>query len=248
MRRFDGSLIPPGINDGRIRWLWGSFDAALAEVQLTPATLCMRTSAEMSAEMLPLAVWELSLEEFVPEEGLPEHVVRRLIGRAVELHALKGTDEGVQLGMQVLLGGTAEIVHWWQKTPRGHHDTHTITVWVGEAWDGGVLTPLQQIAARRMIDATKRWSQDTDFRIGTLHLTHSGTAAVQRTVDCERRLVAASVPPMAEHLGSAAISRQIEMERQAVAAEVPASTVHLGVAAVLRGIEVDRRTIQTEVM
>ena len=246
-RRFEDRLIPPGIHDARVRTLWGAFDAALAGVEFSPRTLCMRTSAEMTTEMLPLAVWELSLEEFMPEEGLPEHVVRRLIDRAYELHALKGTDEGVQLGMQVLLGGRAEIVHWWQKSPRGHHDTHTITIWVGEAWHGVVMGPEQQRAALRMIDATKRWSQDTDFRIGVLFGQPLGTAAVARGLEADRELVQAGMEPVGTSLGAVALARGVEADRALAAAQLPAAMAAAGTAAVLRGIEVDRRAINTEV-
>ena len=192
-RRFDDRLIPPGINDARVRYLWGAFDAALTEVELSPRTLCMRTSAEMTAEMLPLAVWELSLEEFMPEEGLPERVVRRLIDRAYELHALKGTDEGVKLGLRLLTGLTPDIVHWWQTSPRGHHDTHTITVWVGEAvyGDGIILSEKVQRAALKIIHATKRWSQDTDFRLGAGWSSRAGLASAGAALAVDRRTIKA---------------------------------------------------------
>ncbi len=192
-RRFTDRLIPPGINDARVRYLWGAFDAALAGIELSPHTLLMRTSAEMTVEMLPLAVWELSLDEFMPEEGLPEHVVRRLIDRAYELHALKGTDEGVKLGLKLLTGLRPDIVHWWQKSPRGHHDTHTITVWVGEAvyGDGVILSEKVQRAALAIIDAAKRWSQDTDFRLGAGWSSHTGLACATAAAAVARRSVEA---------------------------------------------------------
>ena len=192
-RRFDDRLIPPGINDARVRYLWGAFDTALADIELSPGTLCMRTSAEMTTEMLPLAVWELSLEEFMPEEGLPEHVVRRLIDRAYELHAWKGTDEGVKLGLKLLTGLQPDIVHWWQKTPRGQHDTHTITAWVGEAvyGDGIILSEKVRRAALKIIEATKRWSQDTDFRLGAGWSSRAGLASAAAALAVDRRTITA---------------------------------------------------------
>ena len=247
-RRFEDRLIPPGIHDARVRTLWGAFDAALAGVEFSPRTLCMRTSAEMTTEMLPLAVWELSLEEFMPEEGLPEHVVRRLIDRAYELHALKGTDEGVKLGLKLLTGLTPDIVHWWQTSPRGHHDTHTITVWVGEAvyGDGIILSEKVQRAALKIINATKRWSQDTDFRLGAGWSSRLAVASAAAAVAVDKRAIEAGrdttvhgeMVAAAASAGMQAARRTIEAGRE--------TTVHGGMvaAATMAGMQVMRLTME----
>ena len=245
--RFDDRLIPPGINDARVRWLWGAFDAVLAGIEFTPRTLLMRTSAEMTTEMLPLAVWELSLDEFMPEEGLPEHVVRRLIDRAYELHALKGTDEGVKLGLKLLTGLTPDIVHWWQKSPRGHHDTHSITVWVGEAvyGDDVILSGKVQRAALTIIDATKRWSQDTDFRLGAGWSSRVDTtnAAVGLGVD-KRPLNAirdVSLPAMRGAAASAAAIMEIDRRVIEGGRDVSLPPARTRAANAATGLVVDRR-------
>jgi len=54
-----------------------------------------------------------------------------------------------------------------------------------------MLTPAQQRAARRMIDATKRWSQDTDFRIGTQH-----SGLLRAAVAAQAGAVVAVYPPL----------------------------------------------------
>ena len=224
-RRFNDTLIPPGINDARVRYLWGAFDTAVADIDMSAATLCMRTSAEMTADMLPLAVWELSLEEFMPPEGLPEHVVRRLIDRAYDLHALKGTDEGVQLGVRLLTGLTPEIVHWWQMTPRGHHDTHTITVWVSEAvfGDGVILSERVQRAARTIIDATKRWSQDTDFRIGAGFPCRAALANAAAGLAVDNRGLQGRRPDAANALAAADAAAAMQTDSRALPARRPAA-------------------------
>ena len=188
-RRFDERLIPPGINDARTRWLWGAFDAAVEQFDFH--RLLMRTSAEMTSAMLPVAVWELSLEEFWDPEGLPETIARGMIDRAYELHAKKGTDEGVLLGLE-LLGYRARIVHWWQMSPRGHHDTHRVEVEVRAPLypDHEPISERTQAQITRMIDATKRWSQDTWLRLALTTdgpervavATVSGAAATLRPV------------------------------------------------------------------
>ncbi len=249
-RRFDSHLIPPGINDARIRWLWGAFDAALADVELSPRSLCMRTSAEMTVEMLPLAVWELSLEEFMPPDGLPEHVVRRLIDHAYDLHALKGTDEGVQLGIRLLTGLTPEITHWWQKSPRGQHDTHTITVWVAEAvfGDGVILSERVQRAAVQIINATKRWSQDTDFRLGAGFPTSSALADAAAMMAADNRGLAAHRPQPRSRAGLADAAAALQVDaRGAYAARPDALAARLAAANAAGAMQIMSMTMQTEV-
>jgi len=199
------------------------------------------------AQLLPWLAWAWSVDEWDP--AWPEEVRRRVIAAAPEVHRRKGTRAAVERALRAI-GVVADIVEWWQAQPTGVPGTFSITAWVNEqlAVGGAVLTDKVQRQIDAIVRRTKPVSRAYDLLVGVLFGLRAGTAAVQRAVDCERRLVAVSVPPVVEHLGSASISRQIEMERQAVAAEVPASTGHLGAVALLRGIEVDRRTMMTEVI
>ncbi len=198
------------------------------------------------AELLPWLAWAWSVDEWDPE--WPEEVKRRVIAAAPEVHRRKGTRAAVEQALRAI-GVVADIVEWWQRQPAGVPGTFSVTAWVNEqlAAGGAVLTDKVQRQIDTVIRCTKPVSRAYDLMVGVLFGLRAGAAAVQRAVECERRLVATSVPPVVEHMGTVAISRQIEMERQAVAAEVPATTGRMGVAALLRGIEVDRRTLMTEV-
>ena len=159
-RRFPETLIPPGINDERSRAILGAFEAMAGEFDFT--RLLMRRSAEMPAEVLPLAVAERSLEEFIAPDGSPEAAVRKLIDLAFVLHETKGTDAGV-LSALAAFGLEADVLQWFSRSPAGPHDTHTVTVDAaqdifgdGDLWGGRVYRQVW-----RIVDAMKRWSQET---------------------------------------------------------------------------------------
>jgi phage tail P2-like protein len=154
--------IPPGINDERTRVLVAAFNAMASDFDFSG--LLMRTGEEIPDEALCCAVHDFSLTEFIGPDGLPAKLVRKLIDDAWPLHEQQGTDAGVKLG-QELLGIGVEIEHWWQKEPQGYHDTHTITLNLGDS-DAPVIEPLGlevQQTALKTIEATKRWSQQTDL-------------------------------------------------------------------------------------
>lgn len=165
-RDFPETLIPPGINDERSRAMLGLFKAMAEDFDF--AKLLMRNAGEIPDDALPLAVHDFSLEEFFPPDGLPVEATRKLIDRAWDLHEWQGTDRGVTLGL-ALLGIRPQITHWFEQEPPGHHDTHDIKVYVGQhLYEGApsILNDQTQRAALQMIDATKRWSQDTSFALG----------------------------------------------------------------------------------
>ncbi len=162
-RRFPHTLISSSINEQRSRAVLDAFEAMAAEFDFS--VLMQRDSDEISREALPLTVHDRSLDEFIGDDGLPEPLVRKLIDRAFELHEKKGTDEGVKLA-QSLLGIAADIEHWWQQEPEGPHDTHEITLRLGDL-DEPLEVPLSlevQKSAFKAVEATKRYSQDTATR------------------------------------------------------------------------------------
>ncbi|WP_170433008.1 phage tail protein I [Ruegeria arenilitoris] len=119
------------------------------------------------AEALPALIAEYSMEEFI-DADLPEAIQRRVLKNAYLLQSLEGYDAGVKLGLG-LLGMTAIIEQWHAQEPIGAPNTHRLTVMIDEVilpGDDGYFSPLQTRATLKMIEATKRQSQGTDFRIG----------------------------------------------------------------------------------
>lgn len=150
------------------------------------------------AEALPALIAEMSMEEFI-EPGLPEHVQRRILKNAWLLQSMEGYDAGVKLGLG-LLGMTAVIEHWWQAEPRRAPNTHVITFFVGEQLfpnDRVYITPRDKKAALRMIDATKRWSQESTVQVGAVLRPHpiTTTQRLRGLSLCRRRLYAGQLPP-----------------------------------------------------
>ncbi|MCT4654349.1 MAG: phage tail protein [Cohaesibacter sp.] len=171
-RDFPQTLIPPGINDERSRSFLKLFSAMAEEFDFS--SLLMRNSSEMKDDVLELAVHDFSLDEFIGPDGVPPIVARRLIDRAWELHEKQGRDEGVVAGQNVL-GSSVAIEHWWQQDPKGPHDTQKVTIFFDEPLfeDSQLGDEKYRQAALKVIDATKRWSQDTALRFGTqTEVTH----------------------------------------------------------------------------
>lgn len=163
----DYRLVPPGIDDARSRAVLRLFARAASEFDFS--RLLMRNSAEMPADVLPLAVHERALSKYFPPEGLPEPVVRNLVDNAFALHEMTGTDAGIRAALDIL-GFDGEIVHWHEQVPRGYHDTQTVTAFAKDDLFGAgdPLSVGAVAAAEHAVDATKRWSQDTAFGLGVV--------------------------------------------------------------------------------
>lgn len=169
-------VLPPQVSDTRGRAFLGSLDELLAREAL--GDLRVRRAMTCPTQALPALVAEYALDDFV-EPGLPEAAVRRIVASAWMLQEARGYDLGVRLGL-ALLGMRAEISHWWQQEPQGKVGTNIITFMVGEAlFDEDVrIGPRLIAAAHRMIDATKRWSQESTIRLGVN--LHQGIGAAAR--------------------------------------------------------------------
>lgn len=226
-RIFPEKLIPPGINDERTRAVLAAFEAMANEFDFR--ALLMRNSSEIPDEALPLAIHDFSLEEFIPADGLPPRVIGRLIDRAWELHEAQGTDGGVQLGLS-LLGIVPEILHWWQQKPQGHHDTHRLTVFVNELLFEGedaILGRKTQTAAHTMVDATKRWSQDTDFRTGIRQSDDLGVANAATGSSVQIAQLSADVPSgFGNGVGLASDSQCLRLHRFSFDTGLPGECRH----------------------
>ena len=158
------SLLPPGVKDDRQAAFLRVFGQALEEINL--AALVDVDPMTVDARLLPYLIREFAAQEFIAPEW-PEHVQRRILKNIWALKSLHGFDAGVKLGLS-LLGMTAHIEHWHQVDPKGAPNTHVITVEVDEALypdDGGHLSPKQVSSIWRMIDNTKRFSQETELKL-----------------------------------------------------------------------------------
>ncbi len=197
------------------------------------------------AELLPWLAWAWSVDEWDPE--WPEEVKRRVIAAAPEVHRQKGTRAAVERALRAI-GVFAEIVEWWQKSPRGTPGTFSVTAWVNEQLHAGgaVLTERVQRQIDRIVRSTKPLSRAYDLLVGVLFGQPLGTAAVARGLEADRELVQAGMEPVGTLLGAATLARGVEADRALATARLPAATAAAGTAALLRGVEVDRRIMMTE--
>nr|WP_321460374.1 phage tail protein [uncultured Cohaesibacter sp.] len=222
--------IPPGINDDRTRTFVRAFNAMADRLDFT--SLLMRTGDETSDEALPLAAHDRSLEEFLPPDGLPPEATRRLIDSAWELHERKGTDGGVILG-QSLLGIQPHITQWYEQEPVGHHDTHQVTVYVNEhlyADEAMLLNEKIQRASLKMIDATKRWSQESSFALGVGLETELGLGLSGQAVGLARAEGETKLPVMGSSVGLGAATRAFGFVSRAGETNLPVMGSDIGLA------------------
>lgn len=181
--RLPATLIPPSIADARGRAFGATMARAFAEFDFR--ALLFERIETVPSSALPALIRECSVEEFV-EPGMSEAVIRRLIAQSVFLHAEKGFIHGVRRGLH-LIGLRVVWRQWFEARPKGEPGTHVATCYVTDlifADQSVVLDARMQAAARRMIDAMKRWSQDVSFELGVaidrrLALAGAVTAAAQ---------------------------------------------------------------------
>jgi len=179
-------LLPPGVKDERQLGFVRALDSGLKTIDIQ--TFIMSDADTVDAKLLPFLVREFSLQEFISTD-LPDQFVRRFIKHAYELHAKKGYVEGTRLGLR-MLGVEVRWVQWWQETPKAEHNTHVVTAYANENIFAGQETLLNekvQKACLKIIDATKRWSQDITFRLGAGYKNKAGvgTAFAALTIDHE---------------------------------------------------------------
>jgi phage tail P2-like protein len=172
------TLVPPGINDQRNR----DFVAALSETlaDFSPSALVIQDARTAPAALLPVMVIEAGLSDFV-SANMREDLLRTLIDAAPEIHALSGTIKGVRRALETL-GISARWTQWWQETPKTHHNTHKIVLFLNDTVISG-YAPLDlpnQYAAARVIAAVKRKSQDITVQYGIRSPTHLYIGASRR--------------------------------------------------------------------
>ncbi|WP_217352001.1 phage tail protein, partial [Ruegeria sp. HKCCD8929] len=95
-------------------------------------------------------------------------IQRQILKNAWLLQSLEGYDAGVKLGLS-LLGMTAIIEQWYQQTPMSAPNTHRLTIMIDDVIypdHDGYFSQRQTKATLKMVEATKRWSQDSEIRVG----------------------------------------------------------------------------------
>ena len=224
-----------------------ALEQALARIEEVPVPIdTLWDPNRCPADLLPWLAWAWSVDEWDPD--WPEHVKRRVIAAAPEVHRLKGTRAAVERALKAI-GVFAEIVEWWQRSPKGQPGTFSVTAWVNEQLRPGgvVLTERVQRQIDRIVRSTKPLSRAYDLLVGVLFGQPLGAAAVARGLEADRAAVQTGMEPVGTPLGAAALARGLEADQALAAAHLPAATAAAGTTAWLRGIEVDRRAINTEV-
>ena len=157
-------IIPPGINDERSRALVSAFSDELEAVELN--RLLVQNALTVDERLLPaMAVARAMTDFIVPNMRID--LVRQLLHNYRELHENSGYIRGTRLALS-LIGVSVDWVQWWQEQPKAAHDTHKIQVWFSSGiFDAGVPADAQhQAFARKLVDVTKRWSQDITVSFG----------------------------------------------------------------------------------
>ncbi|KQI69376.1 hypothetical protein AN189_02820 [Loktanella sp. 3ANDIMAR09] len=172
------TLVPSSIRDPRQDAFLAAFGATFADFDLT--NLVMVDAQTCPVELLPALIVEFSLEEYVTSD-LSEQRVRDIISNAYELHVSKGYDAGVVLALS-LVGVTAEIVHWYEDTPVGPPNTHRLVFEAdGEFWsDEPIGGPRAFDRIRTLVEASKRFSQDTAYQVRSTNAQTASAATGMR--------------------------------------------------------------------
>ncbi|PYE87388.1 phage tail protein I [Phyllobacterium leguminum] len=171
-------LVPPGVNDRRSRDFISALGALLADFR--PSALMIQDPWTVQSSLLPIMIVEAGLSEFV-SPNMREDLVRSLIAHAPEIHARTGTVRGVKLALEAI-GVSARWTQWWEETPKAHHDTHRVVLFLSDTVIDGhaPLDLANQRAAARIIAATKRHSQDIAIQYGLRGLSNVYAGAASR--------------------------------------------------------------------
>ena len=180
------TLLPPNATP-----LERALEQALARIEDVPVSVdTLWDPWRCPADLLPWLAWAWSVDEW--DADWPEEVKRRVIATSPEVHRLKGTRAAVERALKAI-GVFAEIVEWWQKSPKGQPGTFSVTAWVNEQLyaGGAVLTERVQLAVKRWIDATKPLSRSYDYVVGALFGDQLAVASAAAALAVDRRTIAA---------------------------------------------------------
>lgn len=173
-------LVPPGVNDARGRAFAAAFGELLA--RFSTSSLLVQDAWTAPASLLPAMTLEAGMGEFV-SPGMREAHVRALIAAAPDIHAMTGTIAGVRRALAAV-GIRMQWTQWFEEEPPAPHDTHKVFLFADDVLVSGeeMFSRANQAAARRLIDATKRWSQDVAISYGVRAGGALHVGALARTV------------------------------------------------------------------
>ncbi|KIC38167.1 hypothetical protein RA27_20610 [Ruegeria sp. ANG-R] len=158
-------ITPPQVLDERGSAYLRALNEIIGDQPIT--AFQVKDAETCPTEALPALIAEYSMQEFI-DPDLPEAIQRRILKNAWLLQSLEGYDAGVKFGLS-LLGMTAIIEQWYQQQPMGAPNTHRLTIMIDDVIDpdgDGYFSEGQTRATLKMVEATKRWSQDSEIRIG----------------------------------------------------------------------------------
>jgi len=158
-------ITPPQVLDERGSAYLQALNEIIGDQPIT--AFLVKDADTCPTEALPALIAEYSMEEFI-DPDLPEAIQRRILKNAWLLQSLEGYDAGVKLGLS-LLSMTAIIEQWYQQQPMGAPNTHRLTIMIDKVIDAdgdGYFSEQQTRATLKMVEATKRWSQESEIRIG----------------------------------------------------------------------------------
>lgn len=158
------NLIPPGINDERSRALMSAFSEELEAID--NQALLIQDALTVDERLLPEMTVARAMSSFIMP-NMRQELVRQLLDNAHEIHENSGYIHGTRFALD-LLGVRIRWTQWHNETPPAYHDTHKVRVFLNSSLieDVSPLDPENQQAIARLIEVTKRKSQDLDVFYG----------------------------------------------------------------------------------
>ena len=223
-----------------------ALEQALARIEAVPVPIdTLWDPQACPAELLPWLAWAWSVDEWDPE--WPEEVKRRVIAAAPEVHRLKGTRAAVERALRAI-GVFAEIVEWWQKSPRGTPGTFSVTAWVNEQLHAGgaVLTERVQRQIDRIVRGTKPLSRAYDLLVGVLFGDRLAVASAAAALAVDRRAIEAGrdTTVHGEIVAATATAGHLHARRTIEAERDTAFHVGMVAAEAMAGMQVVRLTME----
>lgn len=237
------SLIPPGVNDKRSRDFTAAFSALLEG--FSTSALLVQDPMTVDARLLPLMTVEFGMSDFVPA-GLLEAHHRALLAAAPEIHAMTGTVAGARRALAAI-GVTVDWVQWFQRSPRGPHDTHEVTAYVNEhlfADQSALLTAETQMAVLRLIRATQRWSQEIDFKLGIGSASSAGLASALESASVLRPALNAAAAMPEGNIGLFDVFQCAEVHRPSVVTAASHPEAAFALVADTSSVQIIRATME----
>ncbi|MCA1492691.1 phage tail protein I [Ensifer sp. NBAIM29] len=238
------SIVPPGVNDERSRDFAAAFGSILSS--FSTSALMIQDPLTVDAALLPIMTVELGMTEFMTP-GLREVHVRELLARAPEIHAWTGTVYGTRRALGAL-GVTVDWTQWWQKEPKGQHDTHEVIAYVNEHLIEGetaLLNEATQHAIKRIIEVTQRWSQEISFLIGVGLRSSAGLAGAVQRLSSLHPTMNADQPMPGAAIGAAFVLDRVTVIRRASHAALAHPHAGLAAAIALGRVQIVRRTLES---